>query len=418
MEPFLLSDQGSTRASAYTFSNKSITLKGKTHVVWLDAIAEVKGRTYDHSSKTWSETFHIGTGCDNHTSPAITVDKDGFIRMAYGPHVRGWNEGRFKYAKSAKPNDISEWSIPPANTSNFGYSATYACMIHTPQGEDVIVYRGGDYPLATQFQKTRPKGGWSYAKPLFYQDIAPQYTHYGSIIAATEEGALYAGAHFYNVGKPQDPVKGDKSIMRSYGIAMLCTKDLGETWTSMSGEPVHTPTLYNEKIAVPPLHADMRISGLAINDNGFPVCLILSSEFDNDQVLIVEWNGAQWETSDLGPFLPEERVPTGGSMTMDAQGNVHAAVMAVDREVSSDTPDKVWGHKSSEVFHITKNEEQTTCTQISETDPDTANWLPNISRQELYAPVEKPVILYTHGVKGEGCTPPDRTKVYCIIEPV
>lgn len=35
-KPFLLSTGGSIRATSYAFSNKSVTLNGKTHVVWLD----------------------------------------------------------------------------------------------------------------------------------------------------------------------------------------------------------------------------------------------------------------------------------------------------------------------------------------------------------------------------------------------
>jgi len=42
-DPFLLSSSGSTRATAYGFSNKSTTLDGRTHVVWLDAAGQVRG---------------------------------------------------------------------------------------------------------------------------------------------------------------------------------------------------------------------------------------------------------------------------------------------------------------------------------------------------------------------------------------
>ena len=49
-DPILLSSSGFTRATAYGFSNKSATLDGRTHVVWLDAVAQVRGRTYDHAA--------------------------------------------------------------------------------------------------------------------------------------------------------------------------------------------------------------------------------------------------------------------------------------------------------------------------------------------------------------------------------
>ena len=76
-EPFLLSHTGSTRATAYNWGNKIITHDGQTHVVWLDAIATVCGRTYDHESQRWGETVHIAEGCDNHACPCIAADGEG-----------------------------------------------------------------------------------------------------------------------------------------------------------------------------------------------------------------------------------------------------------------------------------------------------------------------------------------------------
>jgi hypothetical protein len=415
-KPFLLSDKGSTRGSAYTFSNKSITLDGKTHVVWLDAVAEVMGRSYNHADGTWSETFHIGMGQDNHTTPAITADQEGHIRIAYGPHARGWNDGRFKYARSLRPNDISEWEIPGSTIANFGYSGTYACLTHMPQGQDMIVYRGGDYPFSTMFQHTRPEGGWSPACALFSQAIEPQYTHYGSITAMSADGTLYVGSHFYNVGKNQNPVSGDRSCMRSYGAAIIKSADLGQTWTTVAGEPVTVPALYSETNAIPPLHANVRIMGLALDDSQRPVALVGSPRLDIPELLLVQWDGSAWQTTDLAGTLPEGWVSTGGGMTVDIKGRVHAALMAVDQQACGDSePDRAWGHPSTEIFHLIRAGEEVTCSQISPTDPDTASWLPNISRQQLFAPVECPTILYTHGIKGEGCSPPDENRVYCIL---
>lgn len=34
------------------------------------------------------------------------------------------------------------------------------------------------------------------------------------------------------------------------------------------------------------------------------------------------------------------------------------------------------------------------------------------SRAGLHHPVERPLLLYTRGVKGVGCSPPDRTEVW------
>jgi len=52
---------------------------------------------------------------------------------------------------------------------------------------------------------------------------------------------------------------------------------------------------------------------------------------------------------------------------------------------------------------------------VSIPDDELPNWLPNISRGGVYSPVEKPVILYTHGSKGEGCSPETKTEAYCVL---
>src|SRR5690349_6272574 len=84
----ILSSEGSGRASAYTEQNKIITLHGKTHVVWLDAVDagfRVRGRTLDLAAGTWSEVVTIGEAQDNHGGPALTVDSHGFLHIAYYP---------------------------------------------------------------------------------------------------------------------------------------------------------------------------------------------------------------------------------------------------------------------------------------------------------------------------------------------
>jgi len=97
-KPFLLSASGSTRATAYVMGGKSVTIGGKTHVVWLDAASQVYGRSYDYASGSWSEKLDLFVGCDNPTHPALAVDADRHLHLVHGPHGHrgGWNHGRFK----------------------------------------------------------------------------------------------------------------------------------------------------------------------------------------------------------------------------------------------------------------------------------------------------------------------------------
>ena len=108
----------------------------------------------------------------------------------------------------------------------------------------------------------------------------------------------------------------------------------------------------------------------------------------------------------------------GPSAQIDTRGRVHIAVMAprVDA-VAADPEPKPWGHPTSEIFYLATDADGTDvqCRQISPTDDTTAHWLPNISRGGPFYLVEKPVILYTRGVKGEGCVPTDENEVYAVL---
>ncbi|MBT4611596.1 MAG: hypothetical protein HOC05_16250, partial [Gemmatimonadetes bacterium] len=141
-DPFRISTTGSTRATSYNWSNKILTLDGKTHVVWLDAIAMVCGRTYDHQTDRWGAIVRIDEGSDNHTCPCITADGDGHIRLTYGPHgISGdWNQARVKWKRSQHPGSLESWEPVGegyrAFWSSFGYNATAASIVNTPSGLD------------------------------------------------------------------------------------------------------------------------------------------------------------------------------------------------------------------------------------------------------------------------------------------
>ena len=103
----LLSENGCGRATAYSDANKIITLEDKTHVSWLDSIAEgfrVRVRTLDRKTNQWSPTYTVGEAYDNHGGPALTVDSLGYLHIVYYPHHHP-----FRYRRSVRPNDVSEW---------------------------------------------------------------------------------------------------------------------------------------------------------------------------------------------------------------------------------------------------------------------------------------------------------------------
>ncbi len=412
-KPFRLSTKGSTRATAYSFANKSIVHDGKLHVVWLDAVAQVCGRTCNLTTGEWSETHYLFTGCDNHTNPALALDGQGYLHLAYGPHGYwgGWNNGCFKGTVSAEPGIINRWE----GDFNFGYLATYASLLTMPNGCNAIVYRGGDTPAALMFQHQSPLGGWNPAQALLHQKIAPQYTNYGGILACAADGTLYAGCHFYNLGKG-DPssAEANQEIAQSHGAAVIKSTDSGATWTDLSGTPLQTPALYSENIAIPPLHSYVYIKGLAVDSKGNLWALTLKPAIDDKRILLSRWDKTTgWVTADLQSVLPADRIAVDATMTIDTRDRIHLALCAVLSNISNNSG---WGDPTSEIFHLVTDGSVagSSCRHISTTGGDFANWIPSISLNAPFQPVVAPTILYTHGPSGSGCAPATETEVWCV----
>ncbi len=80
----VLSERGCGRATAYPFSNKIVTIGGKTHVSWLDTEKGkflVKIQTLDRGTGEWSAVYTVGQALDNHGEPALTCDSSCSLQI-------------------------------------------------------------------------------------------------------------------------------------------------------------------------------------------------------------------------------------------------------------------------------------------------------------------------------------------------
>ena len=403
--PFRLSSHGSTRATAYNMTNKVARLGNLTHVTWLDAVAEVKTRTYDHQRAAWGDTVRLGTGCDNHSNPALSADAQGVLHLAYGPHGYwgNWNSSCVKHVVGLAPNNSATWH----REANFGYQATYSSMVSTPAGMDALVYRGGEHPPMLFFQRQREKGGWEQAIPLLCQEIAPQYTHYGATITCDARGVIYVGGHFYNL----------HATKRSTGAAILRSADLGRTWTNLAGEIIRTPSPLTPQISAPSLaHPanDVRLAGMTVGPDGtFWVVTHSAVSFSTEGCFawLSKWTAKGWETIDLAPFLPPGHHPHAGPVVVDDSGHIHLAI----EQLPVTATGKRWGHPETAIYHLYSRDNGRTFsyTRLSPPQDTLANWHPSISQRHPFLPVAHPVILWTRGEPGEGCSPLTETEVFC-----
>lgn len=399
-DPFLLSDAGSTRATAYCMANKAVRVGSKTHVVWLDAITVIQARTYDHDSDTWSDVYTLGQGCDNHANPALSATPDGFLRVAYGPHTfnGGWNYGRFKLAESERPNDASSWR-PLMDT---GYNATYASLVTDAEGRDHLAYRGGGGPKAAMYERRLPNDAWERVTKLSMMRGEPRYTNVGNELLLGPDGVLYCGFHYY-------ATRPDHSI----GVCAIKSEDLGETWTALNGAPIRLPLDYDAAYAPPHVGSDPRLSSMTMGPDKKLIVVTTDVGPTAEGCLLSVYEDGEWRTARLDPFLPDGRAAYGVVATVDARGRLLVAVGAAP----SDCGDvKRFGHPGMEVFLLASADagESFEAIPVSRPSNDAANWLPSISRVGPNRDLSRPVILFTHGGRGEGCSPPDRTEVYAV----
>lgn len=403
-EPFELSDAGSTRATAYHMTNKSIRIGQTTHVTWLDAVAGVRVRSFDHSAGRWSETLNLDEGCDNHTNPALSATTDGRLRIAYGPHSFWdplnrpyWNYARFKLQQTLRPNDSREWEM----VSNVGYGATYACLVTDAQDRDHLMYRGGPGPAGAIYERRLPNAGWDLFTKLSVQRIAPGYTFVGATMTAAPDGTLYCGFEYYRMFDN-----------RSLGVCGLKSVDGGETWTGIDGRPVRLPLEYSDDYALPHHPGRPAMGGLAIDPNG--ELLVLTNDEGPSQkgLLLSRFRNGKWESTALAPFLPGWDLQR-GNMLFDARGRLLIAATAVSPSVQLEYR---WGHASCECFLLASEDGGRTfeSAPISTPKPGVANWLANISQGGPNRDVSTPLVIYTQGIAGDGCAPPDKTRVFAV----
>ena len=76
-------------------------------------------------------------GDDNHNSPAIGVDGDGYIHIAANMH-----DTLMRYIRSTTANDISAWTHP-AMIDTEESSVTYPAFLRLPDGRLSVMYRDG-----------------------------------------------------------------------------------------------------------------------------------------------------------------------------------------------------------------------------------------------------------------------------------
>jgi len=190
-----LSTDGCGRATAYSISNKIVTVGGTTHVSWLDSDDsgfKVRIRSLNNSTNVWSKAFDVGSASDNHGGPALAVDGKGFLHIVYGPH-----HGPMSYWKSVRPNDASEWQ----DEIRFGDRLTYPTLMVTPDNSLILVcrksYEDRNKPWCVVLHRKKPMDKWSKETELMTGGRRGYSQFHVSLAWGPKHGTLHLASRMY-----------------------------------------------------------------------------------------------------------------------------------------------------------------------------------------------------------------------------
>ncbi len=406
---FLLSSEGSGRATAYLESPKIITYQGKTHVAWLDTPEEgfrIRIRTLDHKSDTWTKAVTIGEADDNHGGPALTIDAEGYLHILYYSHHHP-----FRYRKSVRPNDASEWTP----YEEFGINLTYPALVCAADGTLIMTARRSydNEPWELEMWTKKPGNTWARRQALLKSRHGNYCQFAGSLAWGPDHKTLHLGTRIYEM-------PDDESIAPTTIVGYLSSPDGGTTWTRSDGRAVKLPaTADNMDVVASGRIKEGRVlnaGSIGVDPQGKPFLPYSIRTQDTSQTYLASPVGAgKWRHLLMNQFLPEGfrewDVFMHGGVAFGSSGQ--PTVAATMMHISVDGID--WGEVTTELIRFRSNDGGETFTgetfdKPSATEP---RWMPNLERPAGFneMPAE-PSLLYTDGVRGDGLGDTLSNRVY------
>lgn len=400
--PFLLSAEGSGRATAYLESGKIITYQGKTHVTWLDTPAagfRIRIRTLDHATGTWSPTWTVGEAADNHGGPALAVDAAGYLHIVYFSHHHP-----FRYHRSLRPNDASAWGP----MEEFGLHLTYPTLLCAADGTLILSARHSydDQPWELEIWTKAPGTPWTRQAPVL-RSRHPGYSQFAASMAwAPDHRRLYLSFRIYEM--PGYDAGNTDAITR---VGCITSPDAGQTWTRIDGTPLALPASIDTLDAI--VTCDSRegriadTGSMAVSPDGTPYVTysIRTQEAATAYLASPLPGGKEWRHLELNRFLPAEMrnqsLIMQGGVVFNRAGQPIVICTALDYAFG----EQFWGHPSNTLvqFKSTDGGRTFVAQRLTPADRATPRWLPNLEKAGGFnETAAQPGLIYTEGGAGAG----------------
>ena len=364
-----LSQNGSTRATRYTQSNKIVTLDGKTYMAWLDAGSKTMIKTYDSNVQRWSESVHVGTGKDNHGGPALTCDSQGYLHLLFGPH-----HNPFQHCRSSRPNDASDWIM----VGEVAQRATYPSIVCNEQDTLHLIYRRSfeASPWKLMYQRKPEESIWS--KPVEIA-AAPEkgYAHFHAAITIANNQSLHLAYDIYHDGKAKC-------------AGHLMSRDNGNTWTLADGSKVQLPTVPTSDVFFRNTREALKVWAVVCDGVGHPWISLQDNAVG--QAELFHWNGQEWCSIKPAESIVEaneiDALGVEGCLTIDTKGHLYLTAY----------------HGNDLVVLKTKGNDMSfkVCARVPNANGDPIMG-PNLERPTGHNCVDTPWLIFYRGDRGTDC---------------
>lgn len=398
-ERHLLSKEGSGRATAYIESPKILTYQGKTHIGWLDTPTEgfrVRVKTFDHASQTWSEAVDLGDAASNHGGPAMAIDGEGYLHVIYYSH-----HNPFRYRRTVRPNDTSEWT----EYTEVGYNLTYPALVCAADGTLILTARRSydDQPWELEMWTKPPGGEWAYQHSVLKSRFN-DYTQFAASLAwSPDHQTLHLSSRIYEA-------PGDDAMVSITTAGYLASDDGGMTWRKQNGEKVELPATaetWDSYAYGRTVHSRvLGVGSMATDSAGVPHLVYAAEVGRSAQSYLVRPDGdGGWDHLLLNTFLPaavrDWDLFMHGGISFGAGGQ--PMIVGTVMELQPDT--HAWGEVTTEIviFESTDGGQTFSSRILDEPNPDSPRWMPNLERPTGFNEMPaRPTFIYTDGVRGDG----------------
>ncbi|TXG39543.1 BNR-4 repeat-containing protein [Seonamhaeicola maritimus] len=318
-------DNGFGNAVAIVQHPSGVYHKGITYVAYQGALEDPYVASYNHETKEWKGPFKVGISemgkdpnrkkkIDNHGKPAVLIDDEGFIHIAFGGHggtpedgknpLGNHHYGKNLHAVSKKPLDISQWETLD-NISLFG---TYSQFIKMDNGDIYLFYRHGAHRSNWVYQKSTDNGSTfgtpvSFLKHKRRTDIEAEDSWYPWVSRGNREDIIVA--FDYHICRDKNNAQDARGhIPERHNLYYMVFDTKMGVWKNVKNEPLAMPLtkeLADEKALVSTIAEDWTFQAITdVDSNGNPhVGVLIGADVGGNRsgpkgIQLFRWDGQAW----------------------------------------------------------------------------------------------------------------------------